>query len=239
MRHGCTVAVAAAFITGFGQLPAAVAACNPRNPTACTADSQPKAAAPLQLKRFMALGPARRTVSGSHPRRVMPKPAAAAAAPARGGPFVAAPASTEANTAPLTPRAIATVSIPAPAIALAPAPADSTVGFAAATETWSGESAFAAADDSATWPPGVAIARFDEVNAIDLAADAEAKTAAHAAKSDRLAGVTLVTPANAATPSPEHAAATPKPKISWLSWLYGRLIDSLLAAVLAIRAIFV
>ena len=237
MRHGCTVAVAAVLITGLGQSPAAVAACNPRNPTACTADSQPKAAAPLQLKRFIELGPARRAGARAHPRRVTRKPAEAAAAPAQGGPYVAPPASTEANTTPLTPKAIATVSVSAPALAVAPVAEDRTVGFAAATEAWSGENAFAAADDSAALPPGITIARFDEVNAIDLAADAEAKAAEPAAKSDRLAGVSVIAPANAAPPPPEPAAA--KPKTSWLSWLYGSLIDGMLAAVLAIRAMFV
>ena len=186
MRHGCTVTVAAALIAGFGLTPAAVAACNPRNPTACTSGSQAKAraAAPLQLKRFMRLGPARRSVSAPDTRPAERNQSAAKTAAA--------------DAARLTPKAIATVAISAPALALTGE--NRTVGFAATTEHWSGASAFAATDDSAALPPGVTIARSDEFNAIDLAA--EAGNAAPPAKADRLAGMSLVTPANAAPMPP-------------------------------------
>jgi len=223
MRHGYTVAVAAAFIAALGQIAAAEAACNPRNPTACTSDSQPgAAAAPLELKRFMALGPARRAVSGSQARRPVRKaPAKQAIDPAA---HTKRTASADAGAEPLIPKPVPTVSIAAPSLASVPATEIPSAGFAAAAEPSTGESAFASAD---------------EVNAIDLAADLEAKASDHAGKSDRTAGVSLMTQANAA-PWPQPSATTPpaKPETSWLSRLYGKLIDGVLAAVLAIRSIF-
>lgn len=255
MKRGCTVAVAVAFIAGFGTSTAAVAACHPRNPTACTADAQPtataaahpQAASPLQLKRFMKLGPARRSVADPDQRRVTRKsPAEKAAEPVRAAtPRVAATASPAASAAPLTPKAIPTLSISAPAVALATE--GRTVGFAAATEPWTGEGAFASADEHPTLPPGVLIARSDEVNDIDRAADSEANSGASSAKADRLAGLSLLTAAYAAGPAQEPAItpATPKQadarvnETSWLSWLYSKLLDGILTAALALRAIFV
>jgi hypothetical protein len=250
MRRGCTVAAAAIVIAGFALPTTAIAECNPRNPTACTADSQPQAAAPqpqtsaaspLQLKRFMKLGPARRTASRSAKRRVADtpkrrvtdKPAkriaeTKAEAPAR---------SFDEVKAPLTPKAVSTVPVAGPAVAAAPASVDGTVGFAAATEPWTGVGAFAESEQPAALPPGITIARFDEVNEIDLAADAAAMPPEQTARSDRIS-VSLSAPANAATPSPEHAPA-PEAKQSWLSWLYEKLADGVLTAVLAIRSFFV
>ena len=59
----------------------------------------------------------------------------------------------------------------------------------------------------------------------------------HTAKSERIS-VSLSSPANAATPSPEPAPA-PEAKQSWLSWLYEKLADGVLTALLAIRSFFV
>ena len=245
MKHGPTAALAAVVIAGSA-LPAVVLAeCNPRNPTACTSDSQagttpavqPQAGAqsspaakPLQLKRFMSLGPARRTESRSGAPRTVDKKTKKTVTKR------AETRSLAEVTAPLEPKAVTTLSIGGPAVAVT-ATTDGTVGFAAATEPWRGTGAFADSDERAL-PPGVTIARFDEVNDIDLAAESETMAREHAAKSDRMS-VSLTSPAHAATPDSAAAAAAPEPKQSWLSWLYGRLIDGVLTAVLAIRSFFV
>ena len=164
------------FIAGLGFVPAAVeAACNVRNPTACTADSKPRAEAPqpqvqppqpqtaaaaakpLQLKRYIKLGPARRSVSRSGKRRTAHRSAhrkfsarnkrKTARASYKAQPKVSATASAEAGAAPLTPKVIPTIPISARALALAPTAKDHTVGFAAETTPWSGESAFASANE--------------------------------------------------------------------------------------------
>jgi hypothetical protein len=120
------------------------------------------------------------------------------------------------------------------ALAVKPPGQDHTIGFGASTEPWAPENAFASADDAAAvaLPPGITIVRSDEVNEIDLAADAEAKTLA-----DNTVGVSLITPARAAPPPPEPEE--PQPQASWLSWAYGKLVDGVLAAVLAVRSVFV
>ena len=248
MRHGCTVTVAAGFIaglftTGPGFAPTAVlAACDPAISATCA--PEPKAAAPLQLKRFLKLGPARRSVSRTAARRVVRKLAtkhAAKQAPAP-PPKVATTEPGAADTTPLTPKAIPTLSIPVPALALAPAGEDHTVGFTSVTESWSGEGPFDRTDEPEVLPAGVTIARADEVNAIDLAADAKAKTAERAVKTDSLAGVSLITPANAGTPA-QPPAAHSVPQTSWLpwalSWAYSKLVDGVLTVLLAIRSLFV
>jgi hypothetical protein len=240
MRHGCTVAAAAVVIAGFTLPSAAIADCNVRNPTACTSDSQPQAAAPpqasaakpLQLKRFMQVGPVRRSASRSGKRRVA-KPAKQATEETG----KAAVRSFAEVKAPLAPKPVTTLSIGGPAVAIAPAVTDGTVGFAAATEPWAGTGAFAS-DEPAALPSGVSIARFDEVNEIDLAADTEAMAQAHAGKSDRM-GVSLTSPANAAIPVRAAVEPASEPKQSWLSWLYEKLADGVLTAVLAIRSFFV
>jgi hypothetical protein len=84
----------------------------------------------------------------------------------------------------------------------------------------------------------VTIARFDEINEIDLAADTETMAREHAAKSDRVS-VSLTSLAHAATPEPAATAPAPEPKPSWFSWLYGKLIDGVLTLVLAVRSFFV
>jgi hypothetical protein len=245
MKHGPTAALAAVVIAGSA-LPAVVLAeCNPRNPTACTSDSQagttaavePQAGAqtspaakPLQLKRFMSLGPARRTASRSDTRRAVDKKTQKAV------PKRAETRSLAEGTAPLEPKAVTTLSIGGPAVAVT-ATTDGSVGFATATEPWRGTGAFADSDEH-TLPPGVTIARFDEVNDIDLAADSETMAREHAAKSDRIS-VSLTSPAHAATPDSAAAEVVPEPKPSWFSWLYGKLVDGVLTAVLAIRSFFV
>ncbi|MPZ56986.1 MAG: hypothetical protein GEU91_10920 [Rhizobiales bacterium] len=192
----------------------------------------------------MKLGPARRSVSRSNTRRLVRKQQAKQAIEPVGDASskVAAATPDDANGAPLTPKAIQTLSIPAPALALAPAVEGRTVGFTTATEAWTGEGAFASVAGPTTLPPGVTTAQFDEVNEIDLAADAEAKTAGHTAQPGHTAGVSLVAPANAATPSmpsskPGATASEPEP--SWLSRLYGKFFDAALTVVLTIRAWFV
>jgi len=221
MTHGCIVAAALAVIAGSAFSGTAEAACDQRNLSACER-VRPAASKPLQLNRFMALGPARRTGRRTGAGRAT-------------GQARAAPAGAV-GAAPLAPKPIQTLSIAAPAIALAPAGEDRTVGFAAATERWSGETAFASADEpAASLPPGIAIAASDEVNEIDLAADAEPR------KSDRFGQVALVTPANAmptpAPAGPEPAIAKPEER-SWFAWAYGKLIDGLLTAALALRSLF-
>lgn len=267
MKHGCAVAAAATLVATLGLTPATVdAACNVRNPTACTPDSQPRAqvaspqteaapqaqttapqtqaaAKPLQLKRYLKLGPARRSVSrsgkGSVSHKRSAKKASAkrtAAAPHKDPPKISAAASAKAGAdAPLTPRAVSTVAISARALAVAPTPENHTVGFAADTAPWRGEGAFAPAREPDSLPPGVTIARFDELNELDRAADATASISALVAKSDNLTRVSLVTPANAA-PAPQ--AADQKPERSWLSWLYDKVVDGVVTAALAIRSLF-
>jgi hypothetical protein len=247
MRHGCTVTVSAIFIAGvfsagLGLAPtASQAACDPASAAGCTADSQRKAAAPLQLKRFMKLGPARRSVSSRPDAQGAGRKQAAKQTAKqtpkqvqRTPPKVTGAAPTAADTAPLSPKAIPTLSIPVPALALTPAPEDRTVGFAATTEPWTAAGPFAQADQPEVLPAGVTIARAEEVNEIDLAADAT-NTAGRAVKSDSLASVSLITRANAGTPL-ESAAAKSEPETSWLSWVYGRLVDGILAVFLAIRS---
>ena len=134
-----------------------------------------------------------------------------------------------------TPKTIPTVSVSAPALALAPATEDHTGGFAATTEPWSGKGAFASADDLSNWPSGVTIARADEVNEIDLAADATKSSEADT-QSVRAAGISLITPANAAPL--QDTKATKSGSSSWLSWLYGKVVDGVLAVALAIRSLF-
>jgi len=256
MKHGCAVVAAATVIIGSGIAPATVeAACNVRNPTACTADTprqaeaaQPQAGAqaqatapqsqteaaakPLQLKRYLKMGPARRTVSRSSKRHAVRKRASTKTAKAsrKEPPEVTATASAKAGAdVPLTPRAVPTVSISARALAVAPGSENHTVGFTAETAPWRGEGAFARTHDPENLPPGVTIARFDELNEIDRAASAPV------AKSDNLTGVSLVTPANAA-PAPQ--AANQKPERSWLSWLYDKVVDSVVTAAVAIRSLF-
>jgi hypothetical protein len=248
MKHGPTAALAAGVIAGLALPTMALAECNPRNPTACTSDSQagtpaaaqPQAAAqsspaakPLQLKRFMSLGPARRTASRSDTRRAADKKTKKAATATEREETTRPLAEV---TAPLEPKAVTTLSIGGPAVAVTTA-TDGTVGFAAATEPWRGIGAFADSDER-TPPPGVTIARFDEINEIDLAADTETMAREHAAKSDRVS-VSLTSPAHAATPESAATAPAPEPKPSWLSWLYGKLIDGVLTLVLAIRSFFV
>jgi hypothetical protein len=239
MRHGYTIAIAAAFIAGFAQTPAAIAACDPADPGACSQDTQQKAAAPLQLKRFIEVGSARRAGSKSGRHHVTHKRARKASAKAapKAAPETApkvADAAAEAPTDSVTPKVIPTVSISVPALALASVTGDRTVGFAASTEPWSGDNAFADGDAD-TLPPGITVARYDEVNAIDLAADTAAKNA-EANDANRAArSVSLVTPANAATA--QQRAATPQ-ETSWLSWAYEKIVDSVLAAALAVRSIF-
>jgi hypothetical protein len=263
MKHGCAVAAAATLITVLGLAPATVeAACNVRNPTACTPDSQPQAqvaspqteapqaqptapqpptqaaAKPLQLKRYLTLGPARRSVSRSGKGRVTQKRSAkkTATAPHKDPPKISAAASAKAGAdAALTPRAIPTVSISARALAVTPTPENRTVGFTADTAPWGGEGAFAHTSEPETVAPGVTPARFDELNEIDRAADATGSTPAFVTKSDSLTGVSLVTPANAA-PAPQ--AADQKPERSWLSWLYDKVVDGVVTAALAIRSLF-
>jgi hypothetical protein len=274
MRHGCTVAAAATFIAGFALIPANVrAACDQHTGAGCTATPQPSTAAnpqpsnaapsqpsgaanpqpstasPLRLKRFMAVGPARRSASRSPasrspvshsplPRvvRLPPqRPERTADAARVGGPFVPVPDAT-----PLTPKVTPTVSIPA----AASGDQDRTVGSAARTEPSRSDTAFAHADETAKLPPGVRIARFGEVNEIDLAADATSKPAQKLDQFEDLPGV-LVTPARAAPssksrPAPPPSSAEPEPaNTSWLSWAYGKLVDGVLTVVLAIRSIFV
>jgi len=265
MKNGCAAVAAATLMFGAGLVPATVeAACNVRNPTACSADTprpaeaaQPQAAAqaqaqvqaaapqsrteaaakPLQLKRYLKLGPARRTVSRSskrHVTRQRTRGKTAKASP-KAEPKVTATASAKAGAdAALTPRAVPTLAISARALAVTPTPDNRTVGFTAETAPWV-ESAFAYTSEAAASPPGVTVARFDELNEIDRAADATASTPASVTKSDSLAGVSLVTPANAA-PAPQ--AAVHKAEQSWLSWLYGKVVDSVATAALAIRSLF-
>ena len=263
MKHGCAVA-AATLVATLGLTPATVnAACNVRNPTACTPDSQPRAqvaspqaeaapqaqttapqpqtqaaAKPLQLKRYLKLGPARRSVSRSGKGRVAHKRSAkkTATAPRKDPPKISAAASAKAGAdAALTPRAVPTVAISARALAVAPTPANRTVGFSAETAPWGGNGAFAYTGEPETLAPGVPIARFDELNEIDRAADATASISASVAKADSLTRVSLVTPANAA-PAPQ--TADQKPERSWLSWLYDKVVDGAVAAALAIRSLF-
>jgi hypothetical protein len=134
----------------------------------------------------------------------------------------------------LTPKVIPTVPISARALALAPTTKDHTVGFAAETMPWSGKGAFASAKEPKALPPGVTVARFDEVNDIDRAADV-ANASAPVAKSDNLTTASLVNPANAA---PSAQTADPRQPSSWLSWLYGKAADGLITTAMAIRSLF-
>jgi len=258
MNPGWNIVAAVTLIAGLGLAPtAATAACNVRNPTACTAESQPQAEAtqppteappaqpeaasvqteaaakPLQLKRYMRLGPARRSVSRSGKHHVAGNRSRrrTARASRKTSPKVSAAASAKAGAAPLTPKAIPTISISARALALAPTTDQHAVGFTAETAPWSDENALASADEPETLPSGVTIARFDELNDIDRAAD-PANASEPVVKSDSLTGVSLVTSANAA-PTPQ--AAKPKPQASWWSWVYSKVV----AAITAIRSIFV
>jgi hypothetical protein len=263
MKYGCAVIAAATLIAGLGFVPEAVeAACNVRNPTACTKDAQPQAEAPqpqvqtpqpqtqaaaakpLQLKRYIKLGPARRSVSRSGKHRTAHRSARrkfsarnkrkTARASYKAQPKVSATASAEAGAAPLTPKVIPTIPISARALALASTSKDHTVGFAAETTPWSGEGAFASANEAEALPPGVTIARFDEINEIDRAADV-AQTSGPVAKSDSLAGASLMTPASATTST---QSAAPKQQTSWLSWLYEKAVNGVFATALAIRSLF-
>jgi hypothetical protein len=144
------------------------------------------------------------------------------------------------GAAPPWPKSVATVPISTPALAFAPADGR-TKSFAHATEAWSSQTAFVPADEAIT--SGVTIARSDVINAIDLAADSKPKAAEHADMPERAAAVSFVTPANAA-PSEEAAAAPARPPAaeaatdSWMSQLYGKAIDAVLTAVLAVRSWF-
>jgi hypothetical protein len=232
MRHGCIVAVAAAAITAVVPISAAEAACKPGHQTTCAADSNPTVA-PLQLKRFMALGPARRATSSRKSRRTARKPPARQAiAATRGAPTPPAAAPLPAEPAPLFAKPVPTVSVAVPSLALASATEAGTVGFAGPSH---GEDAFARTDPQSEPPQDVMFAEADELNEIDLAAaDGEAS----ARDGGKFAGVSLMAQANA-TPLPEPALATPpKAETSWLSRLYSRLIDGSLAVVLAIRSLF-
>ena len=246
MKRGPTLALTAVVIAGSALPTVVLAECNPRNPTACTSDSQagtaaavqPQAAAqsspaakPLQLKRFMSLGPARRTASRSGTRRAAGNRTKKAVTQRE-----ATTRSLAEVTTPLEPKAVTTLSVGGPAVAVTAA-TDGTVGFAAATEPWRGTGAFADSDER-TLPAGVTIARFNEVNEIDLAADAETMAREHAAKSDRIS-VSLASPAHAATSDSAATPHAPEPKPSWFSWLYGKVIDGVLTAVLAIRSFLV
>jgi hypothetical protein len=253
MKHGCAVVLAATVIAGLGLPPTAVeAGCNVRNPTACTADSrhpteapqpqaqpsQPQTGAatkPLQLKGYSKLGPARRKVSRSGKRRSVRRSSYRKVSPGseretvgispEATPKVSAAASTEANTAPLTPKAITTVSISARALVLARAREDRTVGFAAETAPWSGENTFTSANAAETSLPGTDVARSDEINSIDRAAGV-ANAVKPVTKSDSLIGASLT------------QSATPKPQASWLSRLYDKAVNGVFAAMWAIRSLF-
>ena len=234
MRHGCTVALAAAVIAELAL-----------TPTAGTAEPAKTAAAPLQLNRFMAPGPTRRSSSRPH-RRAAHRPSAdkATADTTMAKDAIkrmheehrrVAVSESPASGKTLTAKTIPTVSVSAPALALAPATEDRTAGFTASTQPWSGEGELAPADDLSNWPLGVTIARAGEVNEIDLAADAAAKPSEYT-QSVNAAGISLITPANAA---PSQEAKSTKPRSSsWLSWLYGKIVDGILAAALAIRSLF-
>jgi hypothetical protein len=134
------------------------------------------------------------------------------------------------------------VPISTPPLAFAPAD-ERTRSFAHATEPWSGQTAFVPAEEPTT--SRVTLARSDVLNAIDLAADAGPKAAEHTDAAERAAAVSFVTPANAA-PSREAAAAVAPAKPpaaeagaeSWMSRLYGKAIDAVLTAVLAVRSWF-
>ena len=258
MKNGCAALAAATLIFGAGLVPATVeAACNVRNPTACSPGTpqpaeagQPQAAAqaatpqpqaqatakPLQLKRYLTLGPARRTVSRSSKRQVVRQRTRGKTAKSspKAPPQVTATASATAGADAALTRAIPTVAISARALAVTPTPDNRTVGFNAETAPWGGEGIFAYAAEAAL-PAGVIVARFDEFNEIDRAAGAGVNTAAPVAKSDSLTGVSLVTPANAA---PAAQAAVHKAEQSWLSWLYGKVVDGVVTAALAIRSLF-
>lgn len=256
MRHACTVAAAAAVMVGFTSA-TVNAACDPNVTANCPAGSAQRAAAPLQratapleratapmqLNQFMTPRPARRAVRRSRARA----PRTARVRLPRTAPMPAARPSRTAqrsNDAPPAAKAIATVSIPTPALALAPTDRNRAPDFGTTMEPWRGGETFAPADEEENLPPGVTIARFEEVNEIDLAASAQRPDG-----SDDLAGVSLVTHANAAS-SQKSAATTPSSadlaresakesdKTSWFSWLYGQVVDGVRTVVLAIQSMF-
>jgi hypothetical protein len=236
MKHGCSVAVAAAVIaaTAVASAPA-------------SATPQSAGASPLQLKRFMKRGPARRSTARAERQNVSALPETPPTPPERPKlasdklAFGTVDVNPDADASPLTPKAVSTVQIPTRALALAPTPADHTVGFAAATEPWS-DSAFASLDDGADLPP-VTIARSDEVNAIDLSADRGIKVAQQGAAAGAFGDVPVVRPGNAATtvqsaPPQSKTIQSKTTQSSWASWAYGKVVDGVVTAALAVRSLF-
>ena len=216
MRPGSVVIATAAFFSGMALISTADAA---------------SASAPLALDRFMD-----RPSKATKPRRHIAKPATRQPAARKPDPRGAAavpipPRRTPSSVAraPVAPKVVPTIAIKARALTVVET--DRTAGFASATEPWQGRSAFAPATEPEL-PLGIRIVAPDEWNELDRAADAQS-----GAPVDR-ERVTLTTSANAAEAKSSAPSAPVGTERDWAQRLYDKFADGVLAAALAVRALF-